>query len=214
MWGNRNTFHRHIKLLNSWGFDVVTFDLYYGNTSAAVSPWGITGVFQFVYRGWVRQIQDVLDSFDGPKIVFSMSGPSMSGLIACEGRVDIVKYVCDGGPFAKLWKCTLRMMEQQSKIPTVFLRIVSTTLATLYWGPQAYGFLNRALNSWPSDRPLLSIRGLKDPIVPPDNIAAIFTPHPHLPLTVCEIPEGQHLDGLKSFPEIYTQALERFLLKV
>jgi len=211
MWGNHRITARHVKLFNDLGYSCVTFDLYKSTSirETLALNWKKPG--RFLYQELIDQITDVQNSVPGPKIMFSLSGPSLCSLIASSSRTDIVAFICDGGPFKEIYTCTLRMFRQQTSVPTLPLQMLVTGVACAFWGLQSYAHLQKALAAWPKDRPILSLRGGKDPIVFPENIAHAFADQPQLPLTVGMIPEAGHLDGLKNFPGLYKKLVMSFL---
>lgn len=211
MWGSHKTFRRHVELLNRYGYTCVTFNLFQGSSVDSDHNYTWTRYFRFMYLNWVHQITDVLDSIPGKKIIFSLSGPSLSALIAASSRTDIDKYICDGGPFKEFWQCTYRMFTLEKPIKNPVWRVLWTTISCLYWGPIAFRHLTSALHGWTPRVPILSLRGALDPIVYPQNIQHVFDPHPHIKLSVVTIEKGHHLDGLKHFPEEYTAAVLNFL---
>ena len=161
---------------------------------------------------WQHQIQAVLDHVVGEKIVYGFSGPSLAGFCACKGRKDIKKYICDGGPFTQLYNNTKSYFYEDLRIRNPWLNSVTAYLGTALWGgKRGLKNLNTTLLQWPKNIPILSIRGVEDPIVAIETIDEIFSPHPHLDLKVLELPYGKHLDGLKEFPEKYTQTLLPFI---
>ena len=210
MWGSHKSMHRHSDYFKARGFNTASFNLVRGSRNEDTSPFRGLHRLKFTYLLWVEQITDVLNFVSGPKHIFSFSGPSLSGLIAAHDRSDILAYICDGGPFEDVWACTLRMFERETEIPTTPLRMAAVTLGIAQWGPFATQHLHRCLSQW-SSIPLLSIRGLRDPIVYPECIDKIFRPHSSLPLSILEIPEGVHLDGMKNFKEMYQEAIDKFL---
>lgn len=211
MWGSHKTGSRHAKMFNAMGFPCVTFDLYKSTSMATTLSPQIKLPPKFLSNYLEEQITDVLDSISGDKIIFAFSGPSMCAFAASYARKDIKAFICDGGPFKNIWACTKRMFAQLSPIPTDFLHGLMSAGACWFWGPGAYERFQQALRHWPPARPILSIRGLKDPIVFPENIAAAFANHPHLPLSIFNLPEGGHIDGLKKFPKDYEEAIKNFM---
>lgn len=211
MWGNHKTFRRHVELFNKNGYATVTFNLFQGSTITNEHSYTKWNYLNFMYRNWIHQITDVLDSIPGRKIVFSLSGPSIAALIATTPRKDVDKYICDGGPFKEFWECTYRMFTLEKKIANPVKRWIWTTGSCLYWGPFAYRRLTRALHNWDPKVPVLSLRGKLDPIVHPYNIQNVFEPHKHINVRVHTIEQGHHLDGLKIFPEEYSRVVLSFL---
>lgn len=213
MWGNHRILSRHVHLFISLGFSCVTFNLYQASSIKDPHPFGIWGLFSFMHQRWVEQIEDVLDSIPEKKIIFSMSGPSISAIIAASKRTDITHLICDSGPFKEVWACTYRLFTQIWHIPTAPLRMIFTTIAVLIWGPTAFSRSQRALQNWNPSVPILSIRGEKDPLVFPANIDGIFKNHKNLKIEIWQLPQAHHLDALKMFPEEYKECLEDFLEK-
>lgn len=211
MWGSHKTFHRHVKLFNDAGYTCVSFSLYQGSTVTNEHAYSKWNYLNFIYRNWIHQISDVLDSIPGRKVIFSMSGPSISALIVAADRKDIDHYICDGGPFKEFWQCTYRMFRLEKKVASPLKAWFLTTASCAYWGPLSFYRLMRALNRWNPAVPILSIRGALDPIVYPKNIDHVFDPHAHINLRKHTIEKGHHVDGLKNFPEEYTQVVLTFL---
>jgi hypothetical protein len=189
----------------------VTFNLYRASTIKDANPFGWRGYFRFMHQCWVEQVQDVLDSVEGKKIIYAMSGPSIAAIIAASGRNDITHLICDSGPFKEIWSCTYRLFTQIWHIPTALLRAVFTTGAVFLWGPHAFKRSQQALAEWSTKVPILSVRGEKDPLIFDSNIEGIFQNHRHLNLFIWRIANGHHLDGLKINPELYKNKIVEFL---
>ncbi len=211
MWGNHKTFWRHVDWFNRQGYTCVTFNLFQASSISKDHSYTTRHYFSFMYRNWIHQITDVLDSIPGPKIIFSLSGPSLSGLIAASKRTDIEKYICDGGPFKNCFICTYRMFATEKEIKNPLLRFLWTMISCLYWGPFAFSHLTKALKLWNPKIPILSLRGAKDPIVFPVDIQAVFEEQTQIKIKIHVLKEGLHLDGIKNHPEEYTLALLNFL---
>jgi hypothetical protein len=211
MWGNHRILHRHVKLFHDLGYNCVTFNLYKASTIKDPHPFGFFQKFKTMHQLWVEQVEDVLNSVDGDKIIFAMSGPSIAGIIAGSGRTDITHLICDCGPFREVWACTYRLLTQIWHIPTPPLRAIFTTWSVFLWGMNAFHRSQKALRQWNKMVPILSIRGELDPLVYPQNIDGIFKDHPSLKIKVWNIEKGHHLDGLKLFPEEYKKNVESFL---
>lgn len=204
--GNYKNLQRHIEMFNELGYPTATFDLKGGNSDQANLSW------PFLYTTWITQVTNVLDSITGPKIVFSMSFPSYAGLIASSVRTDIEKYICDGGPFTNIPQSIYRLYNQQGRFHNPLWRSIVSLSGYLYLGPQVQLHLTKALERWPREIPILSLRGGKDLVVPPPIIDAVFAHHKNLRFSGFEITDAGHLDGLKRFPEIYTSKVREFLL--
>lgn len=210
-WSNYRAFRKHIKLVNELGFPCVAFDLDLAQVSDGknLSTWFLST--KRVYKVWEKNIAEVLEQVPGDKIIYSFSGPAISAFLASEGRTDIRGIICDGGPFDDIWQCTYRLFEYAKILPTKILRLSALTLGVWQFGLDYPRRLRKTLNQWPTDIPILSIRGDKDPIAIPEAIEKIFSPHAHLNITRLHLPEGTHLDGLKNFPDDYIPVLSSFL---
>ncbi len=214
MWGSYRTTWRHYRYLNDKGFDCVTFNLLMGSDSKKYS-WHPD--LRFFYKGvfyiWTRQIRSVLDHLDGDKIIFAFSGPSLSALWACHGRNDILKVICDGGPFHQIYENSRNFFAQEVGIKTPRLNKLVSFVGTAIWGYKPLAKLHKVLRVWPKSISILSIRGVRDDIVDIDSIRQVFEPHSDLDISSLELEYGRHLDGMRDFPDQYTRALLPFLKK-
>jgi uncharacterized protein len=212
MWGNHHILQRHVQLFHELGYNCATFNIYRASTIRDPHPFRFHHNFQSMHQLWAEQVKDVLDSLEGKKIIFAMSGPSIAGLIAASQRPDVTHFICDSGPFKEIWQCTYRLLDQIWHIPTPPLRALFTTGAVFLWGPAAFKNSQSALARWKKNVPILSIRGSLDPLVYPKNIEGIFKNHRDLNIQVWTLPSAHHLDGLKLSPELYREKIEAFLL--
>lgn len=214
MWGNHKTTWRHYRYLNDKGFDCVSFDLVMGSDLNKYRPHHL---LKYFYKGvfyiWTRQIRDILDEVDGDKIVYAFSGPSLSALWASHGRNDVIKVIVDGGPFHKVYENSRNFFYHELGIKNPILNKICAFLGKTIWGYKPLKKLHRILNKWAIHVPILSIRGEQDNIVDIHTIDDVFSPHSNLNLTVLELPHGRHLDGMKSFPEVYCKAMLPFIKK-
>lgn len=212
MWGSHRTPRRHFQYLNDKGFDCVTFDLLLGSEE---QPTQWHADLKYLYKGifylWTRQIRAVLNSIEGPKIVYAFSGPSLSALWASQGRSDIKKVICDGGPFHNIYSNTKNFFRDVVGIKNKVLNKAFAFVGTALWGIQPLRKLHQVLSLWPKAIPILSIRGEADNIVSLESIQQVFAPHPNLNLTVLQLKHGKHLDGLRDFPEEYKACLQPFI---
>ena len=71
--------------------------------------------------------------------------------------------------------------------------------------------MHKDLEDFPTDFPILSIRGWQDQLVPIRSIEKVFEPHTQLDVSSLVLPEAGHVKGLKDFPELYQPAVEKFL---
>lgn len=216
--GDKRSTLRHGRMMNDLGYDCVRFSLkrHLGagrsNPGFAALPvasdlrWGIRGV-------WAAQISSVLDSIEQTKIVYSLSMPTACAIeaIARRGARDVSALICDGGPFLELRRCVRNLYEIEYKVrPRVALEI-ATFASLLFWGPGFKRDLTARLDEIPPGFRVLSIRGLRDPLVPESAIDAVWALKRHLSVQTLRLPEGAHLDGLKRFPTEYIEAVKSFL---
>lgn len=210
-WSSYKAFRRHIKFLNELGYTCVAFDLKMATVADGKNLVGWLTSKKLIYKIWRDEVTTVLNEVSGDKIIYGFSCPAMGGLLASDGRSDVKAVICDGGPFDDMWDCTYRLFEQFQSIPSKPLRHVITSIGVWRYGYESIHELSKVLARWPHNRPILSIRGDKDPLVYPECIEKIFAPHQNLNITKVHLPEGRHLDGLKNFPEIYKPTVTNFL---
>ena len=215
MWGSHRTTGRHYRYLNDKGFDCVSFDLLLG--SSKINYLDYHPLYLYLYKGvfyvWTRQIRSILNFIDGQKILYGFSGPALSTFWAAHGRDDIVKIICDGGPFHKIYQNSRNMFYHEKGIANPLLNSTLSALGTASWGYQPLKKLHKILSNWNTQVPILSIRGVEDPIVKIDSIDQVFRPHKNLPLEILELRHGKHLDGLRDFPDEYGKSLLPFIDK-
>lgn len=222
--GDKRSTLRHGRMMNDLGYDCVRFSLKRNcgtrrSHSATVAQpgfaalpvasnlrWGIRGI-------WAEQIGAVLDAIEQTKIVYSLSMPSACAIDAISRRRarDVAALICDGGPFLELRRCVRNLYEIEYKVrPRVALEL-ATFASLLFWGLGFRRDLAARLNEIPSGFRVLSIRGLRDPLVPESAIDAAWELQQHLSVRTLRLPDGAHLDGLKRFPAEYTEAVKSFL---
>ena len=209
MWGSHKSLRRHCKHLNEMGFDCICFDLIFGSRQAV----GFHPLLRYLPLGlfhiWFKQIQRVFDRVEGDKILYCFSAPVLSGFLACEGRKDIKKVICDGGPFYDVYKNSKNFFAFHG-IRQKQLNILFSLCGFSFFGYQCLFRLSGVLSRW-QKVPILSVQNLGDTMVFIESIKKVFEPHRHLNLKVLEIPTDGHLNGLKDFPELYCKALVDFL---
>jgi pimeloyl-ACP methyl ester carboxylesterase len=214
--GSRRTVLRHARMMNDLGFDVLRFDLLF-NKTRPLEELPITGDFRFGVRHiWANQIEAVLNTLPGKKIIYSFSMPSASVLEAMGRRSaqDVTAWICDGGPFLELLRCTWNLYQHQYKVESRILRAAFTALSASLWGFSFAEQMTKHFANLPPSFPVLSIRSWKDPLVPVSAIEAFFALPNRVDLEVISLPEGRHLDGLKRFPEEYIPRVEKFVKRV
>jgi pimeloyl-ACP methyl ester carboxylesterase len=224
--GTKRSVWRHVSLMNELGYDVVRFNLVFNEPKAFMQlpiVWRSFGrgchgrccpLIQFGARhAWANQITQLLNSIPGPKIVYSFSMPSSGALAAIAHREakDIKAFICDGGPFLQLALCTWNLFTFEYEIKSCILRAIACAIAFLMFGPGLARELRALFKHLPANFPVLSIRGLADPLVDPSAITKVFAKQNRLKLTVVNLPQGRHLDGLKNFTTEYRQQVTHFL---
>lgn len=214
--GSKRSVLRHVKFVNDLGFDAIRFTLTF-NSALPNRELPITADAKFGFRHmWTDEIEAVLNSVHGPKIVYSFSMPSNSALeaISRRGASDISAWICDGGPFAELPRCTWNLYSHEYTVKSKVLRTAMTAYSLFLYG---FGFESSLATTFarlPKNFPTLSIRGWDDPLVPPSAIDRVFSYQENLKLQRLALPSGRHLDGLKRFPDEYKSRVREFLNSV
>ncbi|MES2856181.1 MAG: alpha/beta hydrolase [Bdellovibrionota bacterium] len=211
--GSKRLLKRHLEFVNELGFDAIRFSVS-PNEKLPKSLLPNKGGLKFGARhAWADQVETILNHVPGKKIIYSFSMPSNGALEAIARRKaeDVSAWVCDGGPFAQILRCTWNLLTHEQKVENRFLRGIASGFAYLFFGLRLKAELKALAREIPKDFPVLSIRGEKDPLVPVSAIVDIFEELPQLDLEVLILAEGVHLDGLKNDPELYKPAVERFL---
>lgn len=211
--GSKRTVLRHVKMANDLGFDTVRFPLVF-NKMVPAQQLPITADLKFGARHvWAGQIESVLNSIPGRKIVYSFSMPSNGALEAIAKRraKDVVAWVCDGGPFLQILKCSWNLFEHQFRVESKILRGVYTGFSYFIFGHGIVEETPKLLAMFPDGFPVLSIRGAKDPLVPQDAIDDVFKNTSKITVEKLVIPDGGHLDGLKNHEDDYRPTVAKFL---
>lgn len=200
---------RHIKWVNAEGFDAFAFDL--EKFDLMNPPINSNLDIGLKYR-YTDQIEYLLNELPGNKIVYSFSNPSAAAIEALSRRkcADIKGLICDSGPTAKLIHSVynLCLIEKNYSTPRA---LAMSGFMSLLWDRKLHGGLRQELEKFPENFPILSIRGWKDPLIPPEHIDAIFEPHDHLDWRKLALPEAGHLNGLRDFPKEYKLGVKNFL---
>ncbi len=204
---------RHADFVNELGYDAAIFTLSFDKRYLIKKMpydselgWGLK-------HTWTREVSDVLDKIPGKKILFAFSNPSSSALEAIVHRQakDVRALICDGGPFYDLIKCNWNYFTYEFPIPNISKKVALNAVARIFWTPQHEAELKRDLSALPPKFPILSIRGWKDPLVPPDAIEKAFAKHNQIDLDVLNLPDGKHMDGLKNHADLYRPKVLEFL---
>ncbi len=208
---------RHIRLVNSLGFDAIAFNLSYNKKTFLKSkPYSRVSKRFGLEHKWADEIRDVLDFVSGDKIIFSFSNPTASALEAMTlpERSDVKGLICDGGPFVRMPLCTWNLMREQFQIENPILRLGASIGTYFLWSPFHKKYLSESLSHLPASFPILSIRAWKDKLVPVAAIDDAFKNQDHLDLQILEIPIAEHLTGLRDAPEVYKPRLRDFLSSI
>jgi pimeloyl-ACP methyl ester carboxylesterase len=209
--GNRITLNRSIQLVHKLGFDAVWFPLLYNKVEFHLAPPMTAEHITGFGRVWTNQIARVLKNIAGPKILYTHSMPSNSAMVALsENPKDIHAWICDGGPFLKIFECVNKLFQHHFKMnrPSAF----GLTAASMLWyGPTFQRELPWHLARLPNGFPVLSFRGEKDVLVSPQAIDLFFQHAPQIDLSCKSFSEGGHLDLLKRFESDYEASVASFL---
>lgn len=214
--GSKRELLRHIKLVNSLGFDAFCFQLQ-GTHKDLLTHLPLNSSLQFgVKHAYADQIEKLLNDIPGKKIIFSFSNPSAAAIEAMARRhcSDTVALICDSGPTARFIPSTYKLFAEEYKVQSTLLKTVLTPFLSLGWSLHLHKDIAAQLNSFPQGFKILSIRGWKDKLIPPSHIDEVFEPHANLDWTKLSLPEAEHLTGLRDFPSEYTPGLEKFLTTV
>jgi pimeloyl-ACP methyl ester carboxylesterase len=213
--GSRATSHWHQSLVNDMGFDAFAFDL----SGNRIPQW--SGRFpenlEFhsgVIERWADELNAVLDTISGPKILYSFSFPSVAVPAALfrRPRADVRAWICDGGPFLEMMSCQWNLFTSGYPVPNPLKRAALTAYSYTRMGGPLYTLrVHKWVRALSPDLPILSIRGAHDPLVPPRATDLFFACNPRLNLQRFLMPEGGHLDGLKRFAKEYTETVRSFL---
>ncbi len=214
--GSRRTVLRHVRLVNDLGFDAIRFDLIF-NKADQGDRLPITGDLHWGIRHvWANQIESILNSIPGRKILFAFSMPAASAMQAIARRHggDVAGLVCDSGPFLQVPLCTWNLYKEQYQVKSRILRAGYTGLSMLLWGLRFEEQIKKTLAGIKRDFPVLSIRGWQDSLVPQSAIDELFDLQDHLDLEVLSLPEAGHLTGLRDFPQEYAARVQKFLNRI
>ncbi|PIT99338.1 MAG: hypothetical protein COT74_10055 [Bdellovibrionales bacterium CG10_big_fil_rev_8_21_14_0_10_45_34] len=205
---------RHIQFLNELGFDVYAIQF----SEPRPRHWFTwNGGFKLgLKHRWAREISLALNRLPGKKIIYGFSNPASSAIEAVSIRRarDVVGAVCDSGPFMSLWKCNWRYLTESYGVTSPTAKFPLAVATLFLWGADHETSLSKDFEKLPGGFPILSIRGWRDKIVPVSAIEEAFNHAPQVDLTILSLPDADHLDGLKKFPELYESKVAEFMCQI
>lgn len=217
--GNYKTPRRHIKMMNSLGFDCVSFTMSCHFDKFTVKDYISVSYKGLVSRGgivgrWADEIDRFVTTIEGPILIYSFSSPSLAvPFVIQKHSGDIKAWICDGGPFFSLHKGFSRYYKRIHNMHNPFVLNFFRFVAHFVWRnfslrKKTIGYLKKM----PANFPILSIRGKNDLLVLPTDIDLVFNPvENHLNITRFLLEEGGHLDGLARHSKDYKAFVSRFL---
>lgn len=208
--GSKTQLKRHIDLVNELGFDAFAFNLH-SKSSFLINPISrkkIPGIKHI----WADQIVDLLNLLPQKKIVFSFSNPSASAIEAMADRnnIDTVALICDSGPSDNFLGSAFHLF-QHFKKDGLLSSLAKTIITPMIWSPFLHSDMHLHLEKFPKGFKILSIRGWKDDLIPPNHIDGTFERHANLDWKKLSLPKASHLNGLKDFRNDYIAGLKPFL---
>ena len=221
--GNKRALRRHIEFVNELGFDAFAFNLKGGRyrwrdikrNPQVDFPLSKKNAFG-IKHVYADQIEMMLNQVAGDKIIFAFSNPSASAIEAMARRncSDVKALICDSGPSAKFIQSAYNLYTHDWKLKPLPLRVALTPFLSFGWSLHLHRDIHLDLSRFPQNFPILSIRGWKDPLIPPDHIDRVFEPHSNIQWQKLSLPEAGHLNGLKDFADEYQPGVQRFLSEV
>lgn len=220
--GKRPSLKRHMDYFESLGYKTEFIDLPFTPFDIKTSRQNLISfksseTSELIKLGlrpmWSEVINRSLNAHQGPKIIFSMSNPSAGAIDAIADRNghDIMGLICDGGPSSNLMNSLLNYYKYEKPVANYIARYGFATFARLAIDHKFDEHTKDSLMKFRQGFRILSIRGWKDPLISPQMIDQVFEPHQQIDWEKLSLPEAEHLNGLKDFPDDYKQGLERFL---
>lgn len=208
----KNSLKRHVEFLNELGYDAVLFDLHKDSRNLNQTIFSSKEMIGIKHI-WADQVEALLNSIPGKKIIFSFSNPSASAIeaIARRNATDVAGLVCDSGPTGNLLSSMVNYFTHEEPIQFLPLRWIAATAITYMWSPQFVRAIHEDLEKLPTHFPILSIRGWKDKLIPAHLIDQVFEPHLNVHWKKLSLPQAGHLNGLRDFREDYELPVREFL---
>lgn len=204
---------RHVDFVNALGFDAFTFDLY-SKSILFKYPMSFDGQVGLKHL-YTDQVEKVLNHISGLKIVYAFSNPAASAIEAMSRRscYEISGLVCDSGPARKVLASIYNLIFDKESRRGIRKTLLSPALA-IGWSWKFHNDLPGHLDRFPKGFKILSVRGWKDQLIPPEQIDAVFEPHPLLDWRKLSLPQAGHLNGLRDFESDYKPGVESFLKEI
>lgn len=208
----KSNLRKHWEFLNDLGFDCVVFELYDSLWKGGPIPLSATGQFGYKHI-WADQVERILNQIPGRKIVYAFSNPGASAIeaIARRSAIDVDALICDSGPSGFFERSMRAYFSTEEPLRLAPLRWVAASVTSYFWNLDLDQSVHRDLERFPKNFPILSIRGWKDALIPPDHIDRVFEPHLQLQWRKLGLPEAGHLNGLRDFPDEYKDPVAQFL---
>lgn len=225
---------RHVKFVNDLGYDCVVFDLqktpaildFSHGVWTPIKKWKklqetlklpISSHMKFGLKHvYADQIENILNLIPGNKITFSFSNPGGATIEAMARRkcLDVKAAIFDSGPSGKFVESFVNLCKYDWKIDFWPFRYLIAPLLSYAWSPHLHHDITKHLDEFPKGYKILSIRGWKDRLIPPDHIDILFEPHSELDWRKLSLPEADHLIGLRDFRNEYALVVEKFMEEV
>src|SRR3989338_383306 len=213
--GHKKALLRHVKLVNSLGFDAYVFNLKDSVKDHYGLPYSYVSQKFGMKHALADQIEEHLNLHAAypQKIIFAFSNVSACAMEAMARRkpLDVIRLICDSGPSLKFINSAYNLYTHSMPIRFLPLRLLATPLLAYGWSKALHKDIHHDLRQLPNHFPVLSIRGWKDPLIKPKDIDLCFEPCKNLNWQKLSLPEAGHLTGLRDFPEDYKPAVKNFL---
>ncbi|HEY8271869.1 MAG TPA: hypothetical protein VIG33_13340 [Pseudobdellovibrionaceae bacterium] len=225
---------RHVKFVCDLGYDAVLFDLqkppeilnFSEGILTPLKKWKellmpfevpINSQMKFGLKHvYADQIENMLNHIPGKKILFAFSNPGGAAIEALARRkcADVTGVIFDSGPSMKFVESFSNFVHYNLNITPLILRYTLAPILSYAWSPDLHKDLHTDLAQFPQGFKVLSIRGWKDRLIPPDHIDAVFEPHHNLDWRKLSLPEADHLLGLRDHRSEYAPVVKDFLHEI
>jgi pimeloyl-ACP methyl ester carboxylesterase len=209
---------RHQEYFNDIGYDCVAFDMpYHDLERTPLNRKTVEDFFRGIRHAWADKVEQVLRSIDGPIILYSFSmigGAALEAMARTRGK-NVHAWIGEGGPFMQVNSCYWNYMNRFHPKAWTPVKIAAVGASFLAMGIYDYqSDVKGYFKLIPKDLPILSIRAWQDQLVPIAAIDEFFEQGHSLNLEILSLPEADHLQGLKEYPNDYKPRVEKFLARV